>query len=991
MFRIYLSLVKKVLFALTILISLLFAGHSLTAQIKNKGIPFIRNYSHKDYEASPQNWSIIQDQRGIMYFGNNYGFLEFDGNNWRLDGVTNKTIVRSLAIDKMGRIYVGGQNDFGYLEADSIGHLIFRSLKPKIKKEFQSFDDVWKIYVTNEGVVFFTYARIYYLINDEIKVVLPSAEVFNFPYYVNDRLLLSEPGVGLIELKNEKVSVIPNSKEIGSYNITGMFPHAENNILIVTDKKGMFLYDGYSTFKKWNTLADEFLSKNEIYCGTTLLDGYALGSTHNGLLIIDKNGVPIQHLNREKGLQNGAILNVFQDNSGNLWLGTNNGIDYIEINSPFTFYNAQNGVPGTAFASAINQNKIFLGTNEGLYYQEWSEYENPIHNKPFRQVENTDGKVNNLQKIKNHLLLAHHKGPYEIIGNKAYKISDHWGIWMFMPLDNYPDHVLCGTYGGLLLYKIVNGKLVFQWKINGFDESSRVMEQDNEGNIWIAHGYKGIFKLKLSKNLDKVEKMQFYNSEHGFPSNLFINVFKINNKLVFTGETGIFKYDKDSDRFVEHKEFNKLFEKDKHIRKLIEDKDGNIWFSVGEEMGFLKKRSNGNYEVEKNIFNKLQGRLVGGFEHIAYYDKNNVIIGIDEGFVHYNPSFINNRNTYSENDAFTALIRKVEITVGLKDSLLFGGTHLEGNLISLKQPEDEVYTIPHKYNSLRFNFSATSYEDIHRIEYQYFLEGFDKNWSNWINSTQKEYTNLHEGNYVFHVRAKNIYNKESIEASYAFSVKPPLVRSLGAYILYSILFIGFLIFFKRVKDRSVRKAKERLKLEQEKTLKLKEAQHMEEVLKAEKEIIKLNNEKLENELNHKNKELTSSAMHVMHSIETIQKIRDQIQMVIETTNDKSTLNHLRKVLKAVETDIKFQNNWEQFELHFNQIHQDFLRRLREDFSQLTHRDIKLCAYLRLNLSSKEIAPLLNLSIRGIETSRYRIRKKMGLEQDVNLTEFILKY
>ena len=162
-------------------------------------------------------------------------------------------------------------------------------------------------------------------------------------------------------------------------------------------------------------------------------------------------------------------------------------------------------------------------------------------------------------------------------------------------------------------------------------------------------------------------------------------------------------------------------------------------------------------------------------------------------------------------------------------------------------------------------------------------------------------------------------------------------------------------------------------------------------LKAEKEIIKLNNEKLENELNHKNKELTSSAMHVMHSIETIQKIRDQIQSVIETTNDKNTLNHLRKVLKAIESDIKFQNNWEQFELHFNQIHQDFLKRLREDYPQLTHRDIKLCAYLRLNLSSKEIAPLLNLSIRGIETSRYRIRKKMDLGQDVNLTEFILKY
>lgn len=964
------------------------SGYSLPAQIKNKGIPFIRNYSYKDYKASPQNWSITQDQRGIMFFGNNHGVLEFDGDSWRLTGVVNKTIVRSLAIDKAGRIYVGAQDDFGYLLPDSTGQLFFKSLKSKIEKAYQSFDDVWKIYVTNEGVVFFTYSKIYYLIDDEIKVFLPSSGPFNFPFYVNDRLLLSEPGVGLIELKRDKISVIPNSQEIGSYNITGMFPHSENNILIITDKKGMFLYDGYSTFRPWKTAAQEFLSKNEIYCGAALIDGYALGSTHDGLLIIDKNGVPIQHLNREKGLQNGAILTIYQDNSGNLWLGTNNGIDYIEINSPFTFFNAQNGVPGTAFTSAIYKEKIYLGTNEGLYYQDWSEYENPIHNQAFKPVENADGKINNLQNVKNHLLLAHHKGPYEIINNKAFNLSDHWGVWMFMPLIDNPEYVLCGTYSGLLLYKIVNGKAVFQRKISGFTESSRVMEQDNEGNVWIAHGYKGVFKLKLSESLDKVEKMSFYNSEHGFPSNLFINVFKINNKLVFTGETGIYKYDKASDRFVIHDGFSKYFERDKHIRKLIEDREGNIWFSVGEEMGVLKKRSNGNYEVEKNIFNKLEGRLVGGFEHIAYYDGSNVIIGIDEGFVHYNPSFSTNNNSER---AFNALIRKVEITNGPRDSLLFGGTHSESTLISLKQPEKEIYTIPYKYNSIKFNFSSTSYEDINRVQYQYFLEGFDKNWSNWTTATQKEYTNLYEGDYIFHVRARNIYNKESITASYNFNIKPPLARSFFAYVLYSILFLGVLVFFKRLKDRSVRKAKERLKIEQEKTLKLKEAQHMEEVLKAEKEIIKLNNEKLENELSHKNKELTSSAMHVMHSIETIQKIRDQIQSVIETTNDKNTLNHLRKVLKAIETDIKFQNNWEQFELHFNQIHQDFLKRLRDDFPQLTHRDIKLCAYLRLNLSSKEIAPLLNLSIRGIETSRYRIRKKMDLDQDVNLTEFILKY
>jgi DNA-binding CsgD family transcriptional regulator len=365
-----------------------------------------------------------------------------------------------------------------------------------------------------------------------------------------------------------------------------------------------------------------------------------------------------------------------------------------------------------------------------------------------------------------------------------------------------------------------------------------------------------------------------------------------------------------------------------------------------------------------------------------------VIIGTDEGFVHYNPSF---QSTENFNKNFNALIRKVELTSRVKDSTIFGGAFHTKKQVFLKQPSSQQLTLPYRFNSLRFNFSATSYEDINKVEYQYFLEGFDKNWSGWTSQIQKEYTNLYEGQYIFHVKAKNINGVESSEAMYAFVVSPPLGRSAWAYLLYVILAIGLAYLFKKLKDRSVAKANERLKIEQEKALRLKEAEHAEEVLKAEKEIIKLNNEKLANELLHKNKELSSTAMHVMQSMDTIQKIKDQIEEVVNTTNDKNVLNHLRKLLKAIESDIKFQSHWDQFELHFNQIHEDFLKRLRIEYPDLTHRDLKLCAYLRLNLSSKEMAHLLNLSIRGVETSRYRIRKKMNLDQEVNLTEFILKY
>jgi len=961
---------------------------ALLAQIKNEGIPFIRNFTQKDYKGSPQNWAVAQDQRGVMYFGNNYGFLEFDGNTWRLQGIANKTIVRSLAVDKNGRIYVGGQSDFGYLAPNNQGQMVYISLKPKVEKRYQNFDDVWKIYITDNGVLFGTLSAIYILKNNRITAYSAPAEQGITPFYINEKILLQIPGKGLYEFRNGKTYLIPNSQTISNFGLVAMLPYTDNKILLVTEQDGLYIYDGYSDFTSWITPSENFLKGNKINAAIAISEGYALGSTSKGLLILDKKGNPRQHLNREKGLQNNSVQSIYEDNAGNLWLGLNNGIDYVEVNSAFSLFNAKNGLPGTGYTSLLDQNQLFLGTNEGLYVKAWSNQENPVLSASFQLIEGSQGQVYNLQKIKDKLLLSHHNGAFEIINNKAYRLSEHRGIWKFMALRQHPDYVLCGSYNGLLLYQFKDGKLIFKRKLAGFNESSRVFEEDETGNIWVAHGYKGVYKIKLSPALDKITQLDFYNSQHGFPSDLFINVFKINKHLVFTGETGIYAYSPQHNRFVEHPEFSKLFDRDKHIRKLIQDKEGNIWFSVGDGMGVLRRRANGDYETEKNAFNRLERRLVAGFEHIAFYDQQNVLIGIDEGFVHYNSSI---QQTNNVEQSFYTLIRQVTITADARDSLLSGGTFIKNGSFTAQQPATAFPSLAYAFNSLKFAYSAIHYQEMDKIQYQYFLEGFDRNWSNWAGITQKEYTNLKEGDYIFHVRAKDIYNQPGTEATHKFTISPPWYRSVYAYIFYFLIALSGFWWLRKFILQREEKAKRWLEKEQEKAFRLQEAQHTEEVLKAEKEIIKLNNEKLEHELNSKNKELATSAMHVMHNLETIQKVRGQLQEVIGDARDKDTVLQLKKVLRSVEEDIKFENNWEQFELHFNQIHQDFLKRLADDFPQLTHRDIKLCAYLRLNLSTKEIASLLNLSLRGIEASRYRLRKKMNLDTEANLTDFILKY
>jgi hypothetical protein len=140
---------------------------------KEIGIPYLRNYSPKEYGAGAQNWAIVQDKRGVMYFGNNSGVLEYDGVSWRLIQATNRTAVRTLAMDKDGRIYLGAQGEIGYLAPDSIGQLQYVSLRDSVPGEYRDFADIAKTYVTTAGVYFQALDRLFLWSNNRIKVWNP--------------------------------------------------------------------------------------------------------------------------------------------------------------------------------------------------------------------------------------------------------------------------------------------------------------------------------------------------------------------------------------------------------------------------------------------------------------------------------------------------------------------------------------------------------------------------------------------------------------------------------------------------------------------------------------------------------------------------------------------------------------------------------------------------------------------------------------------------
>jgi DNA-binding CsgD family transcriptional regulator len=271
------------------------------------------------------------------------------------------------------------------------------------------------------------------------------------------------------------------------------------------------------------------------------------------------------------------------------------------------------------------------------------------------------------------------------------------------------------------------------------------------------------------------------------------------------------------------------------------------------------------------------------------------------------------------------------------------------------------------------------------LEYSYRLKGFEENWSEWTKRTEKEFTNLPEGNYSFEVKVKNNLGQQSAVACYGFAMSPPWYWSIWAKMFYLLLF-GALIYG-LYKWQEIRFTAQEAKYDEEQ--KKLQYIHELELSKTEVELVALNNEKLEAEINFKNAELASSAMHLVKKGELITKIKGELAQVMKGFDNPQATAELKKMVKVLNEEDNIDQEWEQFSKHFDKVHSDFLVVLKEKHPTISSNELKLCAYLRMNLSTKEIAQLMNISPRGVEISRYRLRKKIQIPTEESLFNYLI--
>jgi DNA-binding CsgD family transcriptional regulator len=486
---------------------------------------------------------------------------------------------------------------------------------------------------------------------------------------------------------------------------------------------------------------------------------------------------------------------------------------------------------------------------------------------------------------------------------------------------------------------------------------------ENDHTFWIAHPYKGLFQVQLGSGNEVSIKL--YDKRNGLFSANNNYVYKVKNRIVAATEKGLFEYNPKKDIFEPSVFFSNIFP-GISIRYLKEDPSGNIWFIHQKNLGVVDF-SDGSPKLI--YFPELTNKLVSGFENIYPLNDQNIFIGSEKGFHHVNFQAYK-RNTYS----LQAQVRLVR-AFGKTDTTLYGG-YLAASKAN----------IPHGSSSLHFEYSAILYGQQPNIQYSYQLKGFDKQWSVWSGKTEKDYTNLPAGDYVFELKARNNLGNESEVYRYAFTVLPPWYQTPVAYGLYALLLLMMVYGVHRWQQKKL--------LHQQKKYEEQQAQltylHQLELEKNEKEIMKLRNEKLEAELEYKNTELASSAMHLVQKGELLSKIKEELVKLNKEPNRQKAPEEFKKIIKILGEEDKMDAEWEQFAQHFDKVHSNFLRMLKKKYPSLTGNESKLCAYLRMNLSTKEIAQLMNISVRGVEISRYRLRKKLELTTSTNIFDFLIK-
>ncbi|MEN7550978.1 triple tyrosine motif-containing protein [Rapidithrix thailandica] len=946
---------------------LLTIGFTFSGQANPQlGSPYIRNFSKSVYGGANSNWAIAQDSMGILYIGNHNGLLVYDGNQWEHYTMPNKMIVRSVAVAPDGKIYTGSYEEFGYWQWDAFGNFTYHSLVSKLTEYTLHNEEIWKILIGEEGIYFQTFSKVFKYQSGKIRVISPPSPIL-FLASVQGRYLAQVIGKGLYEIKEEKFVKIEGSELLKEALIPVILPMPNGQILLGTENQGLYLYD-QEGFHSWNIPASDFLKKHQLNCGIYQEgEGFLLGTILNGLIKLDLKGNITEHLNQRSGLQNNTVLNLYLDRQQNLWLALDKGIDYLQLNSPFRFYIDQQGTFGSVYTAALHQGKLYLGTNQGVFYKEWQE---DHETGSFQLLEGSQGQVWQLKVIDQQLICGHNQGTYLIQNEQFQQISPYTGGWDLKPFTfRGKKYLIQGTYTKLLVYhQAPSGQWALYQVIDqeGFAEPIRFIEFAQNGTLWASHAFKGVYKIQLDSTLSQIENLHYYGKET-FGTEFNVQVFKVMNQLLFSTGQQLFYYDELNDSIDLYTQLNEKLGAFAGATRIIQSSEKAYWLVGKKSLGLFTIDPHGVHLSRELPFFEFYGALVKKEENLIPLSEELTLICLDNGFALYN--------------------RQLAQTDGdWKQQLHLRQAICQTQSLSLdRKSTSSAPLIPFEKNFVSFQVYLPAYH-LKDMKFRYRLKGLESQWAPPTSNPSVSYYRLPFGEYEFEAIAEDPFGHTSVPVRYKFTIDRPWYFSMKALSVYTFMLAGLLILLRYVYKRKLQIHQEMLK---QKLHKEKEEQLQQESLMNEQKLMKVQNEKLQAEVEYKSKELANSTRGIVKKNEVLIEIKEVLNQQKNELNNRFPEECYQQLLKVINRNISNEDDWEVFEAHFDRAHENFFKRLKSLYPDLSPNDLRFCAYLRMNISSKEIAPLLNISVRGVEIRRYRLRKKLNLNHEQNLVDFIL--
>ncbi len=909
----------------------------------------IKNFAKKEYRAANQNWSADASPNGFIYFANHSGLLEFDGISWKLYPLPNQPILRSVSVVSDSMIYTGGYRELGFWEKDKRGKLSYHSLNELAGEHLSQNDEFWTICTLNDEVYFHSFSKILKFSNNTISRV-EFQGFANTMCKVGDKILLGVSNQGIFIIENNKAVPFIADERFQNTSFRFIQPYHNDQILIGTTTDGIFLWNG-EELSEWNQQWSDYFKKNEVNRAHLNANGELfIGTLVDGLSVFDKNERRIKNYNTLNGLQNNTVLGITSDIFGNTWLALDNGIDFIS-EGPNKGIEIET-IPGigSIYDVAVFENKIYLGTNRGLFSKALAS-----GNSEYQFIPESRPQVWDCSVFNNHLFVGFNQGILKIQNDKIQLISEQAGGFSLREDPFVPGRLIESTYTSMVILEQENSGYRQTGIIKGFYDLIRYIEFDHLGNLWASHMHRGIYKLQLNSLRDSIVNIQYYGENSTFKKDHSIHVFKVENRIVFTTADKLFTYNDLENSIIPFTFLNEELGYFASAHRIVEAPNHHYWFITKERIGLFQITNNNVNLVKsipKQVFSPFE--MIDDFENILPLTSTKAIVCLENGIARID---VAQTDTLSEITNFKPTLREIVLISNQGERLIIPGNnqHIE---------------IKHRFNNVHLRYAFPHFTS-QPIYFQARLEGIDQDWSAKKTEPVFTFDRLPSGEFNLLIKATDVWENESKQHQLFVEILPPWYLTSYARTGYVLVFLLTVFGLQMWGIKRTRK-KERRRLE-----------------KREQELIKLRNEKLRNELEHKSKELANSTISIIKKNEFLLKLKQTLSKQKDQLGSRYPDKYFMHLIKKIEENISNQDDWRLFETNFERAHEKFLHTIKEQFPDLTPRDLRLCAFLRMNLTSKEIAPLLGISVRGVENHRYRLRKKMGLEHDDNLIDMIL--